>query len=146
MTILRKLYDFDIPLEDLVMIYNMYVRLILEYNSSVWFSSIINEERENLERVQRVACKIILKDNYKNYNQALKMLNLQNLSNRRQMRAGRFANKCVKNERFCNLFPLADKSSTRSDDKFVVQFASTSRLKDSSIPAMQRILNKEGKQ
>ena len=146
MTILRKLYDFDIPTEDLVLIYNMYIRSILEYNSNVWFSSITNEERENLERVQRVACKIILKGDYKNYNQALSFLNLQNLSDRRQMLAGRFANKCVKSERFCDLFPLADntKMDTRSNDKFVVNFANTDRIRDSSIPAMQRILNKKG--
>ena len=145
MTILRKLHHFDIPLEDLVMIYNMYVRSVLEYNSNVWFSSLTNEERENIERVQRVACKIILKEDYINYNEALKMLNLQTLSDRRQMLAGRFANKCVKNERFCNLFPLAKNTKTRSNDKYAEMFSDTCRLKDSSLPAMRRILNKEGK-
>ena len=55
---------FYLPLEDLVTIYNSYIRSILEYNSNVWFSSISNEERENIERVQRVACKIILKDDF----------------------------------------------------------------------------------
>ena len=64
MSILRKLYEFDIPVEDLVLIYNQYIRSILEYNSNVWYSSITNEEREDIERVQRVACKIILKDEY----------------------------------------------------------------------------------
>ena len=42
MTILRKLYAFNLPLEDLVMIYNLYIRSILEFNSNVWFSSITN--------------------------------------------------------------------------------------------------------
>ena len=32
MTILRNLYDFDIPQEDLVIIYAQYIRSILEYN------------------------------------------------------------------------------------------------------------------
>ena len=70
-----------------MLIYNQYIRSILEFNSTVWFSSITNEERENIERVQRVACRIILKDDYVNYNQALKTLNIQNLSERRQMLA-----------------------------------------------------------
>ena len=142
MTILRKLYDFNLPLEDLVTIYNSYIRSILEYNLNVWFSSISNEERENIERVQRVACKIILKDDYINYKDALDRLNIQNLSDRRQMLACRFANKCVKSDRFKGLFPVND---NRSADKYVVKFAHTDRLKDSSIPAMQRILNKEVK-
>ena len=56
MTILRKLYEFNIPQEDLVMIYCMYIRSIVEYNSSVWFSSITQEQKNNLVRVQRIAC------------------------------------------------------------------------------------------
>ena len=40
MPMLRTLYEFDIPLEDLVMIYTMYIRSVLEYNLTVWFSSI----------------------------------------------------------------------------------------------------------
>ena len=62
MTMLRKLYEFDIPKEDLVLIYTMYIRSVLEFNSNVWFSAISNEEREDIERVQRVACKVILKE------------------------------------------------------------------------------------
>ena len=61
MTILRKLYEFNIPQEDLVLIYCMYIRSIVEYNSSVWFSSITQEQKNNLERVQKIACMIILK-------------------------------------------------------------------------------------
>ena len=59
MTILRNLYEFDIPVEDLVMIYSLYIRSILEFNSNVWFSSITEEEKDDIERVQKIACKII---------------------------------------------------------------------------------------
>ena len=146
MSILRKLYEFDIPVEDLVLIYNQYIRSILEYNSNVWYSSITNEEREDIERVQRVACKIILKDEYQSYNEALEKLNLQNLSDRRQMLARRFAEKCLKSDRFKDLFPLNDNTiDVRNDEKFFVKFAHTDRLRDSSIPAMQRLLNKKVK-
>ena len=146
MSILRKLYEFDIPVEDLVLIYNQYIRSILEYNSNVWYSSITNEEREDIERVQRVACKIILKDEYQSYNEALEKLNLQNLSDRRQMLARRFAEKCLNSDRFKDLFPLNDNTiDVRNDEKFFVKFAHTDRLRDSSIPAMQRLLNKKVK-
>ena len=144
MSILRKLYEFDLPVEDLVLIYNQYIRSILEYNSNVWFSSISNEDREDIERVQRVACKIILKDDYGTYDQALEKLNLQNLSDRRQMLAGRFAVKCTKNDRFKELFPLnPNHNGVRDSEKYFVNFAHTDRLKDSAIPAMQRILNRK---
>ena len=84
----RKLYEFDIPVDDLVLIYSQYIRSILEFNSNVWYSSITNEDREDIERVQRVACQIILKDDYATYSQALEKLNLQTSSDRRQMLAG----------------------------------------------------------
>ena len=100
MSMLRNLYKFDIPQEDLLQIYTLYIRSILEFNSNVTV-----EERENIERVQRVACKIILKEEYVDYNQALEQLKLINLSERRQMLATRFAEKCVKNLTFSDYLP-----------------------------------------
>ena len=124
MTILRKLYEFDIPIEDLVMIYTMYIRSVLEYNSTVWFSSITIEEREDLERVQRVACKVILKDDYTDYKSALEKLNIQNLSDRRQILAKRFALKCVDSDRFRDMFPInLNNTDSRNKEKYVVKFA-----------------------
>ena len=41
-------------------IYIMYIGSILEQSSVVWHHSITNEENEDLERVRRVACKIII--------------------------------------------------------------------------------------
>ena len=51
MSMLRNLYKFDIPQEDLVQIYTLYIRSILEFNSNVWFSNITVGERENIEHV-----------------------------------------------------------------------------------------------
>ena len=87
---------------------------------------------------------IILKDNYHSYEQALSALNLDKLSDRRQMLAKRFANKCDKSEKFKHLFPKNEKSSLnlRDPEEFHVNFARKKRLFKSSIPAMQRIWNK----
>ena len=131
-------------MEDLVMIYTMYIRSVLEYNSTVWFSSITIEEREDLERVQRVACKIIMKDDYTDYHTALEKLKLQNLSDRRQILAKRFALKCVDSDRFCDMFPLnPNNNESRNKEKYLVKFAKSGRLQKSSIPAMQKLLNRQ---
>ena len=113
MTILRNLYQFNIPEVDLVQIYCMYIRTVLEYNSSVWFSSITQEENNDLERVQKCACKIILKGKYTDYNAALARLKIQTLSERRKMLAKRFAVKCTKSEKFQNLFPVNGKQKEK---------------------------------
>ena len=60
------------------------------------------------------------------------------------MLAERFATKCAASDRFGNLFPLnSNINNIRNAEKYAVKFAYTDRLKDSSIPAMQRILNKK---
>ena len=63
-------------------------------------TSITQAEKNDLERIQKVACKIILKDSYSNYDTTLKRLNIQNLSDRRAMLATRFASKCTEHEQF----------------------------------------------
>ena len=67
MTILHKLYSFNVPIQDLITIYKLYIRSLVEQNVAVWSSSITNEESEDIEKVQKVAIKIILKDKYTNY-------------------------------------------------------------------------------
>ena len=79
------------------MIYTLYIWSILEFNSNVWFSSITIEESDNIERVQKIAFRIILKENYESYENALIQLNLQTLSERRTMLAERPNVQRVKN-------------------------------------------------
>jgi hypothetical protein len=74
------------------------------------------------------------------------LLNLQNLSDRHQMLVRRFSEKCLKSDRFKDPFPLNDNNiDVRNDEIFFVIFAHTDNLRDSSIPAMQRLLNKKVK-
>ena len=93
MIILRNLVEFDVPQEDLVLIYCQYIRSVMEFNSSVWFSTITQEEKDDIERVQRCAIKLIMKEEYQTYEDALEQLKLQNLSDRREMLALRIAKK-----------------------------------------------------
>ena len=116
----------------------MYVRSTLELNCCVWHFSITQAESDDLERVQKIACKIILKDDYISYEQATNTLNLQTLKERRNMLCNRFAKNCLKHEKTKGMFPL---NTNSSKDKYKVQFARNSRLRDSAIPQMQRLLN-----
>ena len=83
MLILNKLYEFKVPDEDMLNIYVLYLRSILEQSCVVWHSGLTDEESCDLERVQKVACKVILKERYVHYDQALEFLNLKKLSERR---------------------------------------------------------------
>ena len=149
MVILNRLYSFCVPHDDLVTIYCLYIRSLLEQNSNVWASSITQEEIDDIESVQRVACRIILKDDYTGYTNALESLNLESLEARRQHLLLRFAKKSLKNPHSASMFPLNPNFSenpmenNRQTEKYTVNFASKGRLYDSAIPSMQRALNKD---
>ena len=136
--ILRKLYEFNVPITDLVHIYTLYVRSILEFNCCVWHFSITVEESEEIERVQKIALKLILRNKYLSYKHALQMTDLETLEERRLMLCQRFAVKTSKNAKTNSIFPL---DTTKHSNKYKVTFARTDRLLYSAVPQMQRILN-----
>ena len=99
---------------------------------------ITREETHDIERVQKNSLRLILKEKYISYENALEATDLQTLEARRQDLCKRFAVKCVKNERTSEMFPL---DLTRHRNKYKVMFAKNERLLNSAIPQMQRILN-----
>ena len=92
-----------------------------------------------------MALKIILKDRYTTYEQALTDLNLDYLSIRREKLCLNFAKKCLKHQKTRDMFPLNSTldHDMRTKQKYHVQFAHTNRLRDSAIPQLQRALNRE---
>ena len=97
MTILHKLSQFDVSREDMVTIYILYVWSIIEQNCQVWHHSLSQEDQTDLERVQKVAFRIILGKEYDSYENSLILLNLQTLHQRRELLCLRlFAKKCIK--------------------------------------------------
>ena len=136
--ILKKLYEFNVPIIDLVHIYTLYVRSVLEFNCCVWHFSLTKEQEEEFEKVQKVASKTILKDQYQSYRNALQILELENLSQRRTKLCKKFALNSLKFAKSKDMFPLDE---GRNKKKFKVDFARHSRLLNSAIPQMQRLLN-----
>ena len=84
MELLRKVASFCDNLEDLKIIYILFIRSILEQSATVWHSSLSEENKSDLERVQKTALKIILDQRYKSYKNALNILDLESLNDRRK--------------------------------------------------------------
>ena len=142
MIIIRSLYSFNIPIAELVNIYCLYIRSVAEQSCVVWGSAITVEEENDLERIQKVALRIILKENYVSYSNALAITSLDTLKSRRILLMKRFAIKCTKNPFTQGMFPLnKSKVCTRNKEKYAVTHAKTGRLAKSAIPTMQRLLN-----
>ena len=143
MSILHKLGQFCLPLEDMLNIYVLYIRSVLEQSAVVWHSSITKGEQLDLERVQKCALRIILKEEYHSYQEALESCQLDTLKSRRNKLSLSFALKCTKNEKTEDMFPVnKTEINTRFPEKYEVTKAKTNRLANSAIPFMQRLLNK----
>ena len=144
MRLLHKLVQFSIPQDDLINIYVLYVRSILEQSCQVWHSSLTLENFQDLERVQKTALRIILKEDYISYSNALETTGLSTLFERRSKLCLKFAKSSLKHEEMKNMFPVNPVSydlETRFREKFQVAKSRTERHKNSAIPYMQRLLN-----
>ena len=106
------------------------------------------ENRNDLERVQKTALKVILGQRYKTYKNALNLLNLETLDERREILSLNFAKRTSKHPKLNKMFPLNEKShsmETRNYEKYKVQKAHTERLKRSALISMQNLLNEQEK-
>ena len=138
---LKKIQNFRATTEEMVHLWTMYCRSILEQSSVVWSSSL----SEDLERTQKSFSKLILKHSYITYEEALLALNLQTLEDRRIELSLKFAKKCLTNCKFKDLFPENKTHwyQTRHKEKYTVPFCNTERIKQSGIMNMIHQLNSD---
>ena len=134
--LLRKACEYTNSTDDLRSIYLTHVRNALEQSCVIWHSNLTEENKTDLERIQKNACRIILGNQYVNYEESLKRLNLATLSERREKLALRFALNCTENEKTKKLFPLK-RRKFRNEEKYKVIFAKTKRLANSTVPYLQ---------
>ena len=144
MELLRRVASFGTSVEEMKDVYFLFVRSLLEQSATVWHSSLTEENISDLERVQKSAVKIILGDKYVGYKKSLIKLEMLSLSERREQLCLNFAQKCLKNAKTKSMFPENKKihsMETRNEEKYLVQYANTERLRKSSIIYMQNLLN-----
>ena len=148
MELLRRVAEFGAPVEDLKIIYILFIRSILEQSCTVWHSSLTEQNSSDLERVQKSATKIILQERFKNYKNALAQLQMEDLKTRREALCLDFAKKCTKHEKLKHMFPNNSKEhqmKTRNNEVYKVYHANTKRFQKSPIIFMQNLLNEDEK-
>ena len=144
MQLIRGVLSFGASIEEMVHLWIMFCRSVLEQSCVVWHGSLTQENRDDLERTQKTFAKLMLKEKYLNYENALILLNLDSLETRRKTLNLKFAQAGIKNHKLNDLFPTNEKEhkmKTRKEEKYEVNFANTERLKTASIITMQKMLN-----
>ena len=97
MVFLRKILNFGANQREMVHLWITYCRSVLEQSAVVWQGGLTNKNRKDLERTQKSFTKLILKNKFTTYEQALISLNLSTLESRRDQLCLRFAQNCRKN-------------------------------------------------
>ena len=122
-------------------IYTKEIRSILEMAVPVWNPGITKKQTVDIERVQKLAFRIILQDQYVNYELACQKFATDTLENRRTRLCYRFAVKNSKSDHsfFTKMGPHANTRQKR--DRFYEDKCNFNRFRKSSIPYLARLLN-----
>ena len=107
-------------------------------NCPVFQSMLTQENKDDIERIQKVVLRIILEHEYKSYEHACRIMGVETLEKRRNHLSLSFALKCCNSKQFEHLFP---QNSENMHEKFVVPFAHTSRYQNSPKVSLARLLN-----
>ena len=145
MTMLTKLKYVGVPESDLLEIYILYIRSVLEYCSTVWHSTLTVEQNNDIEKVQKLSLRIILGSDYTDYQSALDYFGLESLASRREQKCLQFGLKSLLHPKHSEMFPLNPRRDisiqTRHREHFHVNKANSEYYRMSTIPYIQRKLN-----
>ena len=139
---IRRLKQLGVSEQDLIDLYTKQVRCLLEYAVPVWHSSVTEEEKQDIERVQKSALRIILGQHFESYSKALETTGLQTLEHRRQMLCERFALSAQTHPKHKYWFQQRLRSSSRLQGKYLPVIARTERLRRGPITYMTNLLNR----
>ena len=148
--ILRNLKRLGASKPDLIDVYYKQCRSILELAIPAWASGLTRTDVNQLERVQKTACAIILGGGYKSYKTALKGLKMDSLEIRREKICLEFGKKALKSNKFENWFSIDTEKEpaikTRNQKPRPLLKPVTcrnKRYKKSPIPYLTDLLNSE---
>ena len=141
--ILRRLKNLGANRNSLLDIYTKQIRCITELAVPVWQGSLTLREKAQFERVQRCAAHIILGHEYVSYQNALEVLGLHSLEERRKALCLKFALKAERNAKFKPWFKLNTQiqRTRRKPTKYVPVKSKHERLDKGPIGFLTNILN-----
>lgn len=137
---LRNLKKHGACQADLLDVYIKQCRCMLELAVPVWNPAISKSEISQIERVQKTALAVILGKNYNSYEEALDVLKLSSLEDRRLEICKTFARKSQQHEKFQNWYTYSDEPSVETFKPVPYR---TLRYKKSPLPYLTDLLNED---
>ena len=108
----------------------------------VWHSGLTKQESQKIESIQKVAFKIILGENFLNYDVACTLFGVEPLELRRVDLCLKFAKKELKKDNSIFVKQQDEGRTRRKPEKVKEIKCRTKRFQNSSLPYLSRLLNK----
>ena len=139
--ILRRTVKLGLDIFKMFDVYTKEVRSILELAVPVWHSRLTKQQTADIERIQKIAFRIILQESYETYQLACSRFSAQTLEQRRVKLCSKFASKNLKSEN--SLFTkVGNTVKTRHKSDIVKEYkCRTGKYQDSSLPYLAKLLN-----
>ena len=143
--VIRRMMQLDLTVYQLFDVYIKEVRSVLEYAVPVWHSSLTKKEKSEIESIQKVAFRMILKHSYSSYSHACAFFGTVTLEQRRLDICLKFALKNIKSNQ--SLFePPPKHEKLRKRNLLVKEYKCTSkRFQKSSLPFLAKLANESQK-
>ena len=156
--LINKLKYFGLQKEELITAWTSILRPLVEYAAPLWHSGLTNCDNHKIEMLQKHVLAIILgtvyvdfRKHYKvgddilSYNEALQVIGLNTLNDRREVLTRKFAFDLVESQKHSDLFEINQNNymATRNRLHYKEPKYHTDRYFKSAIPYMTRLLNKE---
>ena len=143
---LRILKGFRLSVDDLMSVYCSYVRPVVEYCAPVWHSGLTENQKAQIERIQKRACRLMLGPQYCSYEHALETLGLSTLDKRREQLSLNLARGLTKpSSHFHHWLPplrsVSTRRALRNGQNYSEIFCRTECHKRSAVPYLIRLLN-----
>ena len=143
MWLLRRLKVAKLEPEVLMEYFVKEIRPLTEHGVAIWNSGLTKAQVNEIEKIQKVALKIILNENYISYEVACTIMNTQPLKHRRAELCTKFAIKLFKSSKSKEYFTQVKKVvNTRGDQPIVREYmANTKRCHNAPHNYLARLLN-----
>ena len=140
MWLLRRMKIMHLEPKIILDYYLKEIRVLAEQGVAIWNSGLTKGQINELEKIQKVALKIILGNQYYSYQEACKLFNLKLLSERRLDLCSSFAIKLYKSNR-CDQFFTRSKINTRSNNLVIENKTNTKRCYNAPHNYLARLVN-----
>ena len=143
MWLLRRMKLMKLEPELIFQYYCSEVRPLVEQGVAVCNAGLTKAQRNDIERIQKIALRIILGDKYISYDNACSIFGVENHSERRLRLCTNFAVKLYKSDRKTEFFDDPDNSVFTRQDKFLVRenLSRTKRCYNAPHNYLARLIN-----